>query len=181
MLSAAPSTSRLLPPQERLREKAFEYCQRLIEQSNRRESPGRHPPSAASGRGQLTGGSSPGSSFFPGSFSFSSITPKELSTGRSPAPGSSELCPPASVPTSQRPGGSPLASSALPLCRQLVHRPPRARRAQHALSLAVFTPAQRLVDRLPSPRSPEEGGRRPAESGKCRAGQAGWGGAHLPP
>ncbi|XP_019493154.1 PREDICTED: AP-5 complex subunit zeta-1 isoform X3 [Hipposideros armiger] len=36
VLSAAPSTSRLLPPQERLREKAFEYCQRLIEQSNRR-------------------------------------------------------------------------------------------------------------------------------------------------
>ncbi|XP_074170080.1 AP-5 complex subunit zeta-1 isoform X2 [Rhinolophus sinicus] len=36
VLSAATSTSRLLPPQERLRDKAFEYCQRLIEQSNRR-------------------------------------------------------------------------------------------------------------------------------------------------
>ncbi|XP_036097290.1 AP-5 complex subunit zeta-1 isoform X2 [Molossus molossus] len=36
VLSAASSTSRLLPPQERLREKAFEYCQRLIEQSDRR-------------------------------------------------------------------------------------------------------------------------------------------------
>ncbi|XP_066129554.1 AP-5 complex subunit zeta-1 isoform X1 [Saccopteryx bilineata] len=36
VLSTASSTSRLLLPQERLREKAFEYCQRLIEQSNRR-------------------------------------------------------------------------------------------------------------------------------------------------
>ncbi|KAK1343612.1 hypothetical protein QTO34_016392 [Cnephaeus nilssonii] len=35
VLSAASSTGRL-PPPERLREKAFEYCQRLIEQSNRR-------------------------------------------------------------------------------------------------------------------------------------------------
>ncbi|XP_036080158.1 AP-5 complex subunit zeta-1 isoform X3 [Rousettus aegyptiacus] len=36
VLSAASSASRRLPPQEQLREKAFEYCQRLIEQSNRR-------------------------------------------------------------------------------------------------------------------------------------------------
>lgn len=36
VLSAASSASRLLSPQEQLREKAFEYCQRLIEQSNRR-------------------------------------------------------------------------------------------------------------------------------------------------
>ncbi|KAG8523767.1 AP-5 complex subunit zeta-1 [Galemys pyrenaicus] len=36
VLSAASTASGLLPPQERLREKAFEYCQRLIEQSNRR-------------------------------------------------------------------------------------------------------------------------------------------------
>ncbi|KAB1263336.1 AP-5 complex subunit zeta-1 [Camelus dromedarius] len=36
VLSAASTASHLLPPQERLREKAFEYCQRLIEQSNRR-------------------------------------------------------------------------------------------------------------------------------------------------
>ncbi|XP_004691699.1 PREDICTED: AP-5 complex subunit zeta-1 isoform X2 [Condylura cristata] len=36
VLSAASTASGLLPPQERLREKALEYCQRLIEQSNRR-------------------------------------------------------------------------------------------------------------------------------------------------
>ncbi|XP_040845969.1 AP-5 complex subunit zeta-1 isoform X2 [Ochotona curzoniae] len=36
VLSAASSASHLLPPRERLRAVAFEYCQRLIEQSNRR-------------------------------------------------------------------------------------------------------------------------------------------------
>nr|XP_044999900.1 AP-5 complex subunit zeta-1 isoform X2 [Jaculus jaculus] len=36
VLSAASMASHLLPPRERLREVAFEYCQRLIEQSNRR-------------------------------------------------------------------------------------------------------------------------------------------------
>lgn len=53
VLSATASTSRLLPPQERLRDKAFEYCQRLIEQSNRRECPGRRPPPAVSCLGLL--------------------------------------------------------------------------------------------------------------------------------
>uniref|UniRef100_A0A452QZI2 Adaptor related protein complex 5 subunit zeta 1 n=1 Tax=Ursus americanus TaxID=9643 RepID=A0A452QZI2_URSAM len=36
VLSATSTASHLLPPQERLREKAFEYCQRLMEQSTRR-------------------------------------------------------------------------------------------------------------------------------------------------
>ncbi|TEA41302.1 hypothetical protein DBR06_SOUSAS9810116, partial [Sousa chinensis] len=42
VLSAASTAGHLLPPQQWLREKAFEYCQRLLEQSNRRESRG-HP------------------------------------------------------------------------------------------------------------------------------------------
>ncbi|NXW98387.1 AP5Z1 protein, partial [Larus smithsonianus] len=36
MVSTTSTPGRLLPPKDRLREKAFEYCQRLIEQSNRR-------------------------------------------------------------------------------------------------------------------------------------------------
>lgn len=37
MVSATSSSSRLLPPKERLREKALQYCQRLIEQCDRSE------------------------------------------------------------------------------------------------------------------------------------------------
>uniref|UniRef100_A0A7N9AKR6 Adaptor related protein complex 5 subunit zeta 1 n=1 Tax=Mastacembelus armatus TaxID=205130 RepID=A0A7N9AKR6_9TELE len=36
MVSATSSSSRLLPPKERLREKSFQYCQRVIEQSDRK-------------------------------------------------------------------------------------------------------------------------------------------------
>lgn len=35
MVSVTSSTGRLMPPKERLRDKAFQYCQRLIEQSDR--------------------------------------------------------------------------------------------------------------------------------------------------
>ncbi|XP_028267177.1 AP-5 complex subunit zeta-1 [Parambassis ranga] len=36
MVSATSSSSRLLPPKERLREKTFQYCQRVIEQGDRK-------------------------------------------------------------------------------------------------------------------------------------------------
>lgn len=70
VLSAASTASRLLPPQERLREKAFEYCQRLIEQSNRRES--RCPSTGAA-------------SAAPGRLLFSDIKPRELGLGQHPS------------------------------------------------------------------------------------------------
>ena len=69
VLSATSTASHLLPPQEWLREKAFEYCQRLLEQSNRRESRG-HPapprptalrPHLASALGSLPALGSPAS------------------------------------------------------------------------------------------------------------------------
>lgn len=37
MVSTTSTSNRLLPSKDCLREKAFEYCQRLIEQSNRRK------------------------------------------------------------------------------------------------------------------------------------------------
>lgn len=63
VLSAAASTGRL-PPPERLREKAFQYCQRLVEQSTRREL-GSGPRRAlrgsqAAGPAAVSGGTNPG-------------------------------------------------------------------------------------------------------------------------
>ncbi|KAL2298919.1 hypothetical protein Nmel_014529 [Mimus melanotis] len=40
MVPTTPRAGQLLPPRERLRDKAFEYCQRLIEQSNRHDKAG---------------------------------------------------------------------------------------------------------------------------------------------
>lgn len=68
MLSAASSASRLLSPQEQLREKAFEYCQRLIEQSNRRESLGAVPSPSRSHLSCSQEAGAPAAAFSPRAF-----------------------------------------------------------------------------------------------------------------
>lgn len=172
VLSAASSASRRLPPQEQLREKAFEYCQRLIEQSNRRESPGAAPlPQGRASAARRRPG--PRSCFSPEGFSFSGLSPWGLSTGQKPSLGSGGLCPPASVPSPVLPGGSSLPSPPPPPPVAGLPPPSGASRAQRAVSSCCPDAGAETGDSLSSPRSPEEGRRRPAEGRKCRAGRRG--------
>lgn len=87
VLSATSTASHLLPPQERLREKAFEYCQRLMEQSTRRES----CCHASSPRGRLAllvGAWSLDSLFVGGGggFVFPGLNPRLLGRGQNLSP-----------------------------------------------------------------------------------------------
>lgn len=91
MLSATSTASHLLPPQERLREKAFEYCQRLVEQSTRRESCCR----ASSPRGRLAllaGAWSLDSLFVPGGLCVPRPKPQGAGQGAEPVPSPPGIC-----------------------------------------------------------------------------------------
>lgn len=103
VLSATSTASHLLPPQERLREKAFEYCQRLIEQSTRRESCCHAPPR---GRRSL------GSLFVPGGPLASRPKPGDLGIGQDLSPAHQRLAQPP-VPLGW---GRPLLVCSLPPC-----------------------------------------------------------------
>lgn len=154
MLSAGSTAGRLLPPRERLREKAFEYCQRLAEQSTRRESRGRVPGCPWGTWGSL---------FFPGGLCVPDVDPGEPGSGQKLSPALPGICPNVSSAHGGRsllPDGSPPS--------------PRASRTVYP-SFTVVTLTQTGG---PSSfcRSPEEGGLRPTESCKC-----GTGGAHGAP
>lgn len=158
----------------------------------RRSSCGRRPSSTASASSSRVTGVSPRvpsplpqgrasaarrrpgprSCFSPEGFSFSGLSPRGLSTGQKPSLGSGGLCPPASVPSPVLPGGSSLPSPPPPPVAGLPP-PSGASRAQRAVSSCCPDAGAETGDSLSSPRSPEEGRRRPAEGRKCRAGRRG--------